>query len=299
MQFDRDASGKLTPLPKPSIDTGAGLERMTAVLQSVISNYDTDLFSDLIRRAAVFCNVPGCKLSDFDYHKLEVSAQASLRIIADHARATTFLISDGVVPSNEGRGYVLRKIMRRAMRHARLLGGDFFVLTNMVQPVCLGMKDAYPEVSEKLKVIERVVRAEETRFEHTIAEGLKRLESDLDVVFARRAVGEEIVEEHATGESSRSPEFIAGERTLLSQPPFYPGEQAFKLYDTFGLPVDFIQDAVRDRSITFDQAGFDRAMAEQQARARASWKGAAKQTANPAYQQLPKVRVRRLSPDAF
>src|SRR3989441_992080 len=132
MQFDRGANGKLNPLPQPSIDTGAGLERMAAVLQGVISNYDTDLFTPLIRGAAMFCEVAGAKHSDFDYHKLDPGARASLRIIADHSRATTFLIADGVLPSNEGRGYVLRKIMRRAMRHARLLGGNFYVLSNMV-----------------------------------------------------------------------------------------------------------------------------------------------------------------------
>jgi len=285
MQFDRDASGKLNPLPKPSIDTGAGLERIASVLQGVISNYETDLFTPLIKRAAELTGVSLKKEVEKESH---TKSAASLRVIADHSRAATFLISDGVTPSNEGRGYVLRKIIRRAIRHGRLLGRTKPFLNEMVFAVRDLMQDAYPELKETAERVSRAVLAEETRFEHTIAEGLKRLEADLGTVFAERALGQGIVEQEASGEWPFASDLVSEQQELINSPPTYPGERAFKLYDTFGLPVDFIQDAARDQEIVFDQEGFDRAMAEQRERARASWKGAAKQTANPAYQQLPK-----------
>ena len=250
MQFDRDASGKLNPLPKPSIDTGMGLERVTAVLQGVISNYDTDLFTPLIKRAAEFTGASLKK--ELNKESLTKSA-ASLRVIADHSRAATFLISDGVLPANEGRGYVLRKIIRRAITHGRLLGQTKPFLFQMVFAVRDLMQDAYPELRETADRVSKAVQVEETRFAHTMDVGLEKLESLL----------------------KRSVEKLAG-------------EDAFKLYDTFGMPLDFMQDAARDLGIEFDKSGFDRAMDEQKTRARASWKGAAKQTANPAYQQLPK-----------
>ena len=250
MQFDRDASGKLNPLPKPSIDTGMGLERATAVLQGVISNYDTDLFTPLIKRAA---ELTGASLKkELNKESLTKSA-ASLRVIADHSRAATFLISDGVLPANEGRGYVLRKIIRRAITHGRLLGQTKPFLFQMVFAVRDLMQDAYPELRETADRVSKAVQVEETRFAHTMDVGLEKLESLL----------------------KSSVEKLAG-------------EDAFKLYDTFGMPLDFMQDAARDQGIEFDKSGFDRAMDEQKTRARASWKGAAKQTANPAYQQLPK-----------
>src|SRR5262252_1842278 len=250
MQFDRDASGKLTPLPKPSIDTGMGLERVTAVLQGVISNYETDLFTPLIKRAA---ELTGASLKKELDKEANTKFAASLRVIADHSRAATFLISDGVPPSNEGRGYVLRKIIRRAITHGRLLGQTKPFLYQMVFAVGDLMKDAYPELSETADRVSKAVQVEETRFAHTMDVGLEKLEALL----------------------RNSPEKLAG-------------EDAFKLYDTFGMPLDFMQDAARDQGIVFDRSGFDRAMDEQKAKARASWKGAAKQTANPAYQQLPK-----------
>ena len=250
MQFDRDASGKLNPLPKPSIDTGMGLERVTAVLQGVISNYDTDLFTPLIKRAA---ELTGASLKkELNKESLTKSA-ASLRVIADHSRAATFLISDGVLPANEGRGYVLRKIIRRAITHGRLLGQTKPFLFQMVFAVRDLVQDAYPELRETADRVSKAVQVEETRFAHTMDVGLEKLESLL----------------------KSSVEKLAG-------------EDAFKLYDTFGMPLDFMQDAARDQGIEFDKSGFDRAMDEQKTRARASWKGAAKQTANPAYQQLPK-----------
>ena len=250
MQFDRDASGKLNPLPKPSIDTGMGLERTAAALQGVISNYDTDLFTPLIKRAA---ELTGTSLTKELSKEAHTKSAASLRVIADHSRAATFLISDGVIPANDGRGYVLRKIIRRAITHGRLLGQTKPFLYEMVFAVRDLMNDAYPELNETADRVSKTVQVEETRFAHTMDVGLEKLETLL-----KSSVG-----------------------TLA-------GEDAFKLYDTFGMPLDFMQDAARDQGITFDRAGFDHAMEEQKSRARASWKGAAKQTANPAYQQLPK-----------
>ena len=260
MQFDRDSTGKLTPLPQPSIDTGMGLERVTAVLEGVISNYDTDLFTPLIQRAAKLTKSAEEKSGPLvrpaghgpagsSGHK----AAASLRVIADHSRAATFLISDGVLPSNEGRGYVLRKIIRRAITHGRLLGQTKPFLFEMVFAVRDLMQDAYPELKDTAERVSRAVQVEESRFSHTLDVGLEKLEELL--------------------------------RTSTQE---LAGADAFKLYDTFGMPLDFMQDAARDQGITFDQAGFERAMQEQKTRARASWKGGAKQTANPAYQQLPK-----------
>src|SRR5580658_6710874 len=259
MQFDRDVSGKLNPLPKPSIDTGMGLERITTVLQGVISNYDTDLFTPLIKRAAELTGSStvrvGTGVSPVQAEQSSAGSKsaASLRVIADHSRAATFLISDGVNPSNEGRGYVLRKIIRRAITHGRLLGQTKPFLHEMVFAVRDLMLDAYPELKESADRVSKAVLAEETRFANTLNVGLEKLEE-----------------------------------ILKSSDGALAGDDAFKLYDTFGMPLDFMQDAARDQGIAFDQAGFDRAMAEQKSRARASWKGGAKQTANPAYQQLPK-----------
>ena len=250
MQFDRDGSGKLNPLPKPSIDTGMGLERIAAVLQGVISNYDTDLFTPLIKRAA---ELTGTSLKKELSREAQTKSAASLRVIADHSRAATFLISDGVIPSNEGRGYVLRKIIRRAITHGRLLGQTEPFLSEMVFAVRDLMAGAYPELNDSVERVSKAVLAEETRFANTLNVGLEKLEV-----------------------------------ILKSASDVIAGEEAFKLYDTFGMPLDFMQDAARDQGVKFDQAGFDRAMTEQRDRARASWKGAVKQTANPAYQQLPK-----------
>jgi alanyl-tRNA synthetase len=282
MQFDRDPSGKLNPLPKPSIDTGMGLERVTAVLQGVISNYDTDLFTPLIQRAAELTRAParvGTPAPAVPSHK----SAASLRVIADHSRAATFLISDGVVPSNEGRGYVLRKIIRRAITHGRLLGQRAPFLHQMCFPVRDLMQEAYPELNDSIEQVTRVLHAEEARFAHTMDLGLARLESDLASLIAKRNAARE-------RDKDRTP-IPLGERLKtidLDRSPVYQGRDAFKLYDTYGLPLDFIEDACRDQAIALDISGFEIAMAEQRSLARASWKGAAKQTANPAYQQLPK-----------
>ena len=284
MQFDRDASGKLTPLPKPSIDTGMGLERIAAVLQGVISNYDTDLFVPLIKRAAELTNTSLEKELDKEAH---TKSAASLRVIADHARATAFLIADGVLPANEGRGYVLRKIMRRAMRHSRLLGQERpVVLTEMVIKVQQMMSDVYPELRATGQVI-RVVSEEERRFHNTMRVGLEMLENEF---VSRMTDGLVTTRPGRTGKEEQGRYQKVFAQPEPTEGTFYelPGDVAFKLYDTFGLPLDFIVDASRDRGFGFDQVGFDRAMAEQRSRARASWKGAVKQTANPAYQQLPK-----------
>ncbi|MGE5206382.1 MAG: alanine--tRNA ligase, partial [Chlamydiota bacterium] len=312
MQFDRDAGGNLNPLPAPSIDTGAGLERLAAVLQGKVSNYDTDLFVPLMKRAAELCGV--------DYEK-ETRAEtgtrgaASLRVIADHSRAATFLISDGVIPGNEGRSYVLRKIIRRAITHGRLLGQTKPFLYEMVFAVCDLMQDAYPELKESAERVSKVVHTEETRFAHALGRGIHEWEEvrkqrehdrrvslleELDI--ERPDMKSRIDEIYKLAVNSddfeRFFEFIArefGERRAArfrsdwdgaDKLPM-PGAEAFKLYDTFGLPLDFMIDMARDQGIAFDQAGFDTAMEEQRVRAKASWKGGQKQTANPAYRNLP------------
>ena len=260
MQFNRDAAGRLEPLPKPSIDTGAGLERLAAVLQGKLSNYDTDFFMALMKRAA---ELTGVSLEKELKKESGSRGAASLRVIADHARATTFLISDGVLPSNEGRGYVLRKIMRRAIRHGRLLGQNDPFLYQMVYAVRDQMKDAYPELVDSADRVSTVVQGEEVRFAHTLNEGLKRLEEDFEPLLEQR-------------------------RKHPTQTVIYPGESAFKLYDTFGLPLDFMTDAARDAGLQFDQSGFDKALEGQRERARASWKGGpGKAAASPAFQKLP------------
>jgi alanyl-tRNA synthetase len=312
MQFDRDASGKLNPLPKPSIDTGMGLERVTAVLQGVISNYETDLFTPLIKRAAELTGWAdeGVRRSTSNVGTAASAVQAeqgsagspshksaaSLRVIADHSRAATFLISDGVLPSNEGRGYVLRKIIRRAITHGRLLGQTKPFLHEMVFAVRNLMQDAYPELSELAERVSKAVYTEETRFGYTMVLGLQKLELDLNETRETYDSFRSIVADPAKAVSEDALEMVKVElehdkdliEKELKAGPTYNGAKGFRLYDTFGLPLDFMIDACRDQGIEFDQAGFDRAMEEQKSRARASWKGAAKQTANPAYQQLPK-----------
>ena len=278
MQYDRDAGvtngvpwSAFKLLPKPSIDTGMGLERVAAVLQGKISNYDTDLFVPLIKRAA---ELTGASLKKELEKEAKAKSAASLRVIADHSRAATFLISDGVIPSNEGRGYVLRKIIRRAITHGRLLGQDKPFLYHMVSAVRDLMVDAYPELNETVGRVAKAVQAEETRFAHTLDLGLKRLEEDFVELWKKFEDDFKVARNADIGLAN-------------VVRPGYPGAKAFRLYDTFGLPLDFIQDACRDQGIDFAQAGFDQAMQEQRERAKASWKGAAKQTANPAYQKLP------------
>ena len=247
MQFDRTVTPGgplLTPLPKPSIDTGMGLERVACVLQGVLSNFETDLFTPLINRAEQLTH----HKVESD-HEIDVRSQASLRIIADHSRAATFLISDGVLPANEGRGYVLRKIMRRGIRHGRLLGQEKPFMHEMVYAVRDEMGAAYPELKESADRVARVVLAEEQQFARTLELGLRQM----------------------------------NEETLRS------GASAFRLYETFGMPLDFMVDAARDAGIPFDMAGFERAKEEEQARARASWKGGSQKSAAPVYRELQKT----------
>ena len=251
MQFDRAAvvdaetkktSYKLTPLPKPSIDTGMGLERVAAVLQGKVSNFETDLFTPLIERAAELAGLA---------ESAELVGNASLRIIADHARAATFLINDGVLPSNEGRGYVLRKILRRGIRHGRLLGQEQPFLFEMVYAVRDLMQGAYPELVDSAARVAKVVEAEEKQFDRVLKIGVTRLNEELKGTFT--------------------------------------GEKAFHLYETFGLPLDFMVDAARDAGVAFDDAGFEQAKEAEQARARASWKGGSQKSASPAFRELPKT----------
>ncbi|PYT52249.1 MAG: alanine--tRNA ligase [Acidobacteria bacterium] len=266
MQFNRDEKGKLTPLPKPCVDTGMGLERTAAVLQGVISNYDTNLFVPLRKRAAELCGVDFAREEKLEEGK---GGAASLRVIADHFRAATFLMADRVQPSNEGRGYVLRKILRRAFSHANYLNPDrLTLLSPMAEKVCELMAGAYPELLEAFPAKAVVLVAEEDRFLRTTGKGLRKL----DQMLVRSFNEKQRDEMAATGRVQST--------TRLS------GRDAFFLYDTFGLPRDFIEDATRDRNVIVDWPGFEEAMEEQRKRARASWKGGAKEAANPAYAKL-------------
>jgi alanyl-tRNA synthetase len=298
MQFNRvcdlcDVKGNclethLEPLPKPSVDTGAGLERVSAVLQGKISNFDTDLFQPLIASAAKLTRARPGESARID---------ASLRIIADHARASTFLISDGVIPSNEGRGYVLRKILRRGIRHGQLLGATEPFMAEVSRTVHATMRAAYPELNDSIERISKIILGEETRFAHTIAIGLKHLEQDLfeqGKVRLAKAVEQGVQQK---GEAhSEAHRLYPG--SLIGDPYIpYDGGKAFRLYDTFGLPLDFIRDAVRDAGLQFDEPGFNKAMEEQKTRARASWKGGHKDVANPVYGKL--AETYRTEPDFY
>ena len=289
MQFNRDASGALNPLPKPSIDTGAGLERVTAVLQGVISNYDTDLFKPLTSWAAGLC---GRELG-------EDAIQPSLRIIADHARATTFLIADGVLPSNEGRGNVLRRIMRRALRHTQLLTQAQGILSQMVAKVVDLMKEAYPELVEDADRITHHVMAEERRyFQNERARILEYesyvtplvedfIEKSDHLTIARSQLAEELTSLSKEDRTRRALAIFRGLDDPGKSTVVLPGDKAFKLHDTFGLHRDTIEEMTRDVGINVDWEGFDRAMEEQRTRAKASWKGGAqKEVAKPVYTKL-------------
>ena len=253
MQFDRHITPgglpELTPLPKPSIDTGMGLERIACVLQGKLSNYQSDLFVPLISAASQLVSKSA---SQQDYVALAGSDEkgaASYRIIADHARAATFLIADGIQPANEGRGYVLRKILRRGIRHGRLLGQEQPFMHEMVHAVVTEMKVAYPELVDAEERVAKTVLQEEQQFARTLQLGLARMTNDV----------------------------------------LQNGAQAFSLYETFGMPLDFMTDAARDAGIEFDMVGFEAAKEEEQTRARASWKGGSQKTASPAFGQLHKT----------
>ncbi|GGB51020.1 alanine--tRNA ligase [Oceanisphaera marina] len=222
MQFNRQADGTMEPLPKPSVDTGMGLERIATILQGVHSNYEIDLFQALIKAAAQAVGT-----DDLD--------NKSLRVIADHIRSCSFLIADGVMPSNEGRGYVLRRIIRRAVRHGRKLGAEQSFFYTLVGALCEQMSDAYPELNTQRAIIEKVLRLEEEQFARTLGRGLQLLEDAISEL---------------------------GDAKIL------PGEVVFKLYDTYGFPADLTADVLRDRELSIDEAGFEDLMQQQRTRAK-------------------------------
>ena len=284
MQFDRASDGVLTPLPKPSIDTGMGLERIACVLQGVLSNYQTDLFTPLIARAA---ELTGSQLSVVSSQVSDEKGAASLRIIADHARAATFLISDGVLPANEGRGYVLRKILRRGIRHGRLLGQEKPFMFEMVAAVRDEMKVAYPELVETAERVAKVVLAEEEQFARVLTSGARILDASI------QAAKDEF---ETNSDPAKFIEFMrqAGidATSMHSAPvdePELSGNIAFHLYETYGLPLDFMADAARDARVRLDVPGFENAKAQEQERARASWKGGSQKSASPVYRELQKT----------
>ncbi len=242
MQFEQAADGSRTALPKPSIDTGMGLERIAAVMQGVHDNYDTDTFQTLIAASAELTkNDPTGPM------------KASHRVIADHLRASGFLVADGVLPANEGRGYVLRRIMRRAMRHAHLLGAKEPLMYRLVPSLVAEMGAAYPELVRAQPLIEATLQQEETRFRQTLQNGLRLL----DEATASMEPGDTLA-----------------------------GETAFKLYDTYGFPYDLTEDALRVQGLGVDRAGFDAAMAEQKAAARAAWKGSGEQASGEVWYDI-------------
>ncbi len=262
MQFERSQEGGLTPLPKPSIDTGAGLERMAAVVQGKRSNYDTDLFQAVIRAiekvsgkryGANGRSEAGSPSSGAGQESAACDDDVSMRVIADHARATTFLVGDGVLPSNEGRGYVLRRIMRRAIRHGKRLGLERIFLADVCGAVIDEMAGAYPETRENRAFIERVALTEEESFRRTLDKGLSILEEEM-----RRLAAEE--------------------KKVI------PGQVAFQLYDTFGFPMDLTRTIAAEHGLGVDELGFDRNMAEQ--RARSEWKGSGETAVGDLHKQI-------------
>jgi alanyl-tRNA synthetase len=246
MQFNRDGEGGLQPLAKPCIDTGMGLERISAILQEVKSNYETDLFKPVFEEIETISHVP---------YGQDPRSDVSIRVIADHSRAATFLISDGVLPSNEGRGYVLRRIMRRAMRHGKILGivNPFLYLTS--SKVVDLMKEAYPELRETEAFVSKVIQNEEERFSETLDSGLKILREELEQL--QREGG-----------------------TILS------GEVAFRLYDTYGFPLDLTAEILQEKGMSFDEAGFRAQMEEQKHKSKQAWQGIGEGKTKEVYRQL-------------
>jgi alanyl-tRNA synthetase len=356
MQFDRVSTPKqsgllaarlphfkLQPLPKPSIDTGMGLERIATVLQGKFSNYESDLFVPLIEAAARLTlpeiagvqslygtksmRIPDEALLGQDSPIEKLIGNASLRIIADHARAATFLINDGVLPSNEGRGYVLRKILRRGIRHGRLLGQEQPFLFEMVYAVRDLMQGAYPELADSAARVAKVVKAEEKQFDRVLAQGslewnrlvFRQRDEKQGRIWKFRQDLKETLQKVSPNVADR---FDVGTRAMLevnthfydveeairqglpvslAKPLFdewhqlqnaelsVSGNDAFHLYETFGLPLDFMVDAARDTDIAFDHEGFEHAKEAEQARARASWKGGSQKSASPVFRELPKT----------
>ncbi len=231
MQYNRSEDGSMTPLPRPSVDTGAGLERLGSILQNTTSNYETDCFQDIIQKTEDLCGIK---------YDLTKNTHVSFRVIADHSRAAAFLIADGVMPSNEGRGYVLRRIMRRAIRHGKKLGLEKPFFDKTVGFVIDQMKDAYPDLEEKRTFILKVVQAEEEQFRKTLAKGLQLLEDEVK---------------------------------KLKKGSLFPGEAAFKLYDTYGFPLDLTQVITQEHGIEVDLREFEKSMSAQKEESRKHWKG--------------------------
>ena len=246
MQYNRDQEGRLTPLPKPSIDTGMGLERITAVVQGVANNFQTDLFREIIRRIE---KISGVSIGQQD------STDVSIKVIADHSRALAFLLADGAIPSNEGRGYVVRRILRRASRHGKVLGIEKPFLFSLCEVVADTMSDAYPEVREQIPFTAQIVRREEERFLETLDHGLTLLSEEIDRLHQ------------------------AGRRVL-------PGALIFKLYDTYGFPLDIIRDVVREHNLDLDQEGFQAHMKKQREMSRQAWKGSGEREIKEVYKAL-------------
>jgi len=264
MQFNRDSTGALTPLPKPSVDTGMGLERTAAVLQGVISNYATDLFMPLIDEAEKLTGIERVIDSEINSEN-----QASLRIIADHSRSATFLISDGVVPSNEGRGYVLRKIINRALVNSGKPGPSLLtVLPGMAQLIVEQMKEAYPELGQNIEHITSILRSETARYIRTMKTGVEILHEEIDRLWQEES------------------EWRKTKPGIPIRAVSLPGKIAFRLYDTYGLQKDVIEEVARVREVGVKWPEFDESMEEQRERGRASWKGAHKEAASPAYLKL-------------
>ncbi len=252
MQFDRQDDGTLIPLPRPAVDTGMGLERITTVMQGVLSNYDTDLLRNIISHIE--------QLAGKTYGKNDED-DVSMRVMADHSRATAYLIADGVLPSNEGRGYVLRRIMRRAMRHAKMLGFEDPVLFKTSVFVLESMASAYPEEAGRKEFVAKVVQNEEERFIQTLGNGLRILQ---DEIAGLAAAGQQVI----------------------------PGETVFKLYDTYGFPLDLTADIVEKDGYRLDEEGFERCMEAQRAKAREHWRGSGEEAISGIYKQLVDQGVR-------
>lgn len=253
MQYNRDESGRLTPLPKPSIDTGMGLERLSAVVQGVHSNFATDLFQPIIKQIASIAGAP---------YGHDRQTDIAYQVIADHLRAMTFLVSDGVLPSNEGRGYVLRRVIRRASRYGRLIGIEKPFLYRLTGVVVDEMRDAYPEIADNREHVAKVVLIEEERFAATLDSGLALLN---ETTARLKASGSNVI----------------------------PGDVLFRLYDTYGFPLDLVSDMARDTGLILDEEGYRRAMEEQRSKARAAWVGSGAEKVKPVYKdaaaKLPKT----------
>jgi alanyl-tRNA synthetase len=265
MQFNRDEQGKLTPLPRPSIDTGAGLERLATVLQGKISNFDTDLFRPLIDSVTDLANVEYGASREVD---------VSLRIVADHSRAATFLISDGVLPSNEGRGYVLRLILRRALYHAQTLGLSEPFMFTLAGQVIEMMKGAYSELLESAPHVARAIKVEEERYAQTTSVGLEKLDGTPVITYAAVSVplrewkqlftaGQERLVDHISAVAKATPVFDDTRISLARRfrdrglQGGIPGDALFKLHDTFGLRPDFVEDILRNYGLGVDREGYE------------------------------------------